>query len=99
MGPFGQRRVAPGGRERRIAIVGLGNSSRPVVHRYIDRVVAAVNAANCGSNAASSWPVDQLAGNWFDWTFCPAEDELFSILGPRPLRDVYHYDCELRKQL
>ena len=34
---------------RRIAIVILGNSQRPAVHRYIDRVVAAVNAAKPGS--------------------------------------------------
>ena len=34
---------------RRIAIVILGNSQRPTVHRYIDRVVAAVNAAMPGS--------------------------------------------------
>src|ERR1700677_5020991 len=33
---------------RRLAIVILGNSRRPVVHRYIDRVVAAVNAAAPG---------------------------------------------------
>ena len=34
---------------RRLAIVILGNSQRPIVHRYIDRVVAAVNAATPGS--------------------------------------------------
>lgn len=34
---------------RRIAIVILGNSQRPAVHRYIDRVVAAVDAAKPGS--------------------------------------------------
>ena len=34
---------------RRIAIVILGNSQRPAVHRYIDRVVAAVNAVTPGS--------------------------------------------------
>ena len=34
---------------RRIAIVVLGNSQRPAVHRNIDRVVAAVNAATLGS--------------------------------------------------
>ena len=28
---------------RRIAIVVLGNSQRPAAHRYIDRVIAAVN--------------------------------------------------------
>ena|ERR1700722_13389184 len=36
---------------RRIAIVVLGNSTRPVVHRYIDRVINAVNAATPGSFA------------------------------------------------
>jgi hypothetical protein len=36
-------------RGRRIAIVILGNSQRPAVHRYIDRVVAAVNATTPGS--------------------------------------------------
>ena len=36
-------------KDRRIAIVVLGNSNRPVVHRYIDRVIAAVNAAAPGS--------------------------------------------------
>jgi hypothetical protein len=34
---------------RRIAIVVLGNSNRPVVHRHIDLVIAAVNAAVPGS--------------------------------------------------
>ncbi len=34
---------------RRIAIVVLGNSQRPAVHRHIDRVIAAVNAATPGS--------------------------------------------------
>jgi hypothetical protein len=34
---------------RRIAIVVLGNSNRPLVHRYIDRVIAAVEAATPGS--------------------------------------------------
>jgi hypothetical protein len=34
---------------RRIAIVVLGNSQRPLVHRYIDRVIAAVSAATPGS--------------------------------------------------
>jgi hypothetical protein len=29
----------------RVAIVVLGNSQRPAVHRYIDRVIAAVDAA------------------------------------------------------
>ena len=36
---------------RRIAIVILGNSQRPAVHGYIDRVIAAVNAATPGSFA------------------------------------------------
>jgi hypothetical protein len=36
-------------RGRRMAIVVLGNSKRPAVHRYIDRVIAAVNAALPGS--------------------------------------------------
>ena len=36
-------------KERRIAIVVLGNSNRPVVHRYIERVIVAVNAATPGS--------------------------------------------------
>jgi len=34
---------------RRIAIVVVGNPQRPAVHRYIDRVVAAVDAATPGS--------------------------------------------------
>jgi hypothetical protein len=36
---------------RRIAIVVLGNPQRPAVHRYMDRVVAAVNASTPGSYA------------------------------------------------
>ncbi|MFN0105527.1 MAG: hypothetical protein ACKV2U_26000 [Bryobacteraceae bacterium] len=36
-------------KDRRIAIVVLGNSNRPIVHRYIDRVIAAMNAATPGS--------------------------------------------------
>jgi hypothetical protein len=36
-------------KDRRIAIVILGNSQRPAVHRHIDRVIAAVNAATPGS--------------------------------------------------
>jgi hypothetical protein len=42
---------------RRIAIVILGNSQRPVVHRYIDRVVEAVNAATPGSYAEVDIPL------------------------------------------
>jgi hypothetical protein len=40
----------------RIAIVILGNSQRPAVHRYIDRVVAAVDAATPGSYAEVEIP-------------------------------------------
>ena len=43
-------------KSRRIAIVILGNSKRPVVHRYMDRVVAAVNAATPGSFAEVDIP-------------------------------------------
>lgn len=34
---------------RRIAIIILGNSKRPLVHRYIDRIIAAVGAVTPGS--------------------------------------------------
>lgn len=34
---------------RKIAIIILGNSTRPAVHSYIDRVISAVNAATPGS--------------------------------------------------
>lgn len=34
---------------RRIAVVVLGNSQWPIVERYLDKVVAAVNAARPGS--------------------------------------------------
>ena len=44
-------------KDRRIAIVVLGNSRRPLVHRYIDRVVAAVNAATPGSYAEVEIPL------------------------------------------
>jgi hypothetical protein len=43
---------------RRIAIVILGNSQRPAVHRYMDRVVAAVNAAMPGSYTEVEIPFD-----------------------------------------
>jgi predicted nuclease of predicted toxin-antitoxin system len=43
-------------RGRRIAIVVLGNSQRPAVHRHIDRVIAAVNAATPGSCAEVDIP-------------------------------------------
>jgi hypothetical protein len=43
---------------RRIAVVVLGNSTKPVVHRYIDRVVAAVKAATPGSYAEVEIPFE-----------------------------------------
>jgi hypothetical protein len=43
---------------RRIAIVILGNPRRPAVHRYIDRVIAAVNAATPGSFTEVEIPFD-----------------------------------------
>ena len=43
---------------RRIAILILGNPQRPAVHRYIDRVVAAVNAATPGSFAEVEIPYE-----------------------------------------
>ncbi len=43
---------------RRIAIVVLGNPQRPVVHRHIDRVIAAVNAATPGSYAEVDIPFE-----------------------------------------
>lgn len=43
-------------KERRSAIVVLGNSNRPVVLRYIDRVVSAVSAATPGSYAEVEIP-------------------------------------------
>jgi hypothetical protein len=45
-------------RGRRLAIVILGNSRRPAVHRYIDRVVVAVNAAAPGSFTEVDIPYD-----------------------------------------
>jgi len=41
---------------RRIAVVVLGNPQRPAVYLYIDRVVAAVNAATPGSYAVVDIP-------------------------------------------
>lgn len=41
---------------RRIAIVVLGNPQRPAVHRHIERVVDAVNAATPGSYAEVEIP-------------------------------------------
>lgn len=43
---------------RRIAIVILGNPQRPAVHRYIDRIIAAVNAATPGSYTEIDIPYD-----------------------------------------
>ncbi len=43
---------------RRIAIVVLGNSQRPAVHRHMDRVVAAVNATTPGSYTEVEIPFD-----------------------------------------
>jgi hypothetical protein len=43
-------------KHRRIAIVILGNSQRPAVHRYIDRVVTAINTATPGSFAEVDIP-------------------------------------------
>ena len=45
-------------KDRRIAIVILGNSQRPAVHRYIGRVIAAVNAAAPGSYAEVDIPYE-----------------------------------------
>jgi len=41
---------------RRIAIVVLGNAQWPVLRRYVERVVAAVNAATPGSYAEVDVP-------------------------------------------
>ena len=46
---------------RRIAIVVLGNSQRPLVHRYIDHVVSAVNEARPGSFAEVDIPLPPRA--------------------------------------
>jgi hypothetical protein len=43
---------------RRIAIVVLGNPQRPAVHRHMDRVVAAANAATPGSYTEVEIPFD-----------------------------------------
>jgi hypothetical protein len=44
---------------RRIAIVVLGNSQRPAVHRHMDRVVAAVNSATPGGFAEVDIPYER----------------------------------------
>src|SRR5262249_30670609 len=44
---------------RRIGIVILGNSRRPIVERYIERVIAAVNGARPGSYAEVEIPFDR----------------------------------------
>ena len=41
---------------RRIAIIILANPTRPLVHRYIDRVIVAVNTAEAGSYAEVDIP-------------------------------------------
>jgi hypothetical protein len=43
---------------RRIAIVVLGNPQKPAVDRYIDRIIAAVNAATPGSFTEVEIPYD-----------------------------------------
>jgi hypothetical protein len=43
---------------RRIAIVILGNAQWPVLRRYVERVVAAVNAASPGSFAEVEIPFE-----------------------------------------
>jgi len=45
---------------RRLAIVVLGNPQRPAVHRHIDRVIEAVNAATPGSYAEVEIPEDKM---------------------------------------
>lgn len=43
---------------RRIAIVVLGSSQRPAVHRHIDRVIEAVNSAAPGSYVEVEIPLE-----------------------------------------
>jgi len=43
-------------KDRRIAIVILGNPQRPAVHRHIGRVIAAVNACEPGSHTEVEIP-------------------------------------------
>jgi hypothetical protein len=43
---------------RKIAIVILGNPQRPAVHRHIDHVIAALNAATPGSYVEVEIPFD-----------------------------------------
>jgi hypothetical protein len=51
-------RYQPNLKGRKIAIVILGNPQRPAVHRHIDRVIAAVNAATPGSYVEVEIPFD-----------------------------------------
>jgi predicted nuclease of predicted toxin-antitoxin system len=43
---------------RKIAFVVLGNQQWPILHRYVDRVVAAVNAATPGSYSEVEVPFE-----------------------------------------
>ncbi len=43
---------------RRIAIIILGNSKRPAVHRHIDRMIDAVNKAAPGTYAEVDIPYE-----------------------------------------
>jgi hypothetical protein len=45
-------------KDRRIAVVIVGNPQRPAVHRHIDRVIAAVKAATPGSYAEVDIPYE-----------------------------------------
>lgn len=45
-------------KERRIAIIVLGNSQRPAVHRHIELVIEALNSATPGSYVEVEIPYD-----------------------------------------
>jgi len=52
---------------RKISIVVLGNAQWPVLRRYVERVVGAVNAATPGSYAEVEIPFDEYqscSGSW-----------------------------------